>query len=65
MFRAAHVHRCLKPSLARRVLFFGCFAATQLARLVQQEGMQVVCSNNVAWKRLAERHSRNEPGTEW
>jgi len=36
-----------------------CFAATQLARQLQQERTQVVCSNMVARKGLARRHSRN------
>jgi len=50
----------------RRVhFFFGCFAATQLARQVQQERTQVVCSNEVARKRLAQRHSRNGSWNEW
>ena len=40
-------------------IFFLCFAATQLARQVQQERTQVVCSNEVVQKRLARRHSRN------
>ena len=49
-----------------RVLFsffpFGK-AATQLARQVQQERTQVVCSNMVGRSRLAQRHSRNGPHT--
>ena len=36
----------------RFILHFLCFAATQLARQVQQERTQVVCSNKVARKRL-------------
>jgi len=43
--------------------FFVCFAATQLARQVHQERTQVLCSNKVARKRLARRHSRNGPWT--
>jgi len=38
-------------------------AATQLARQVQQERTQVVCSNKVGWSRLAQRHFRNGPRT--
>jgi len=41
------------------------YAATQLARQVQQERTQVVCSNKVAQKRLARRHSRNGPLVFW
>ena len=41
-------------------LFFR-FTTTQLARQVQQERTQVVCSNKVARKRLARRHPRNGP----
>jgi len=51
------------PSLRRALSFFCCFAATQLARQVQQERTQVVCSNKEARKRLARRHSRNGPWT--
>jgi len=40
-------------------LFLVCFAATQLARQLHQERTQVMCSNKVAQKRLAQRHSRN------
>ena len=42
--------------------FFGCcccFATTQLARQLQQERTQVVCSNKEARKRLVRRHSCN------
>ena len=39
--------------------FFWCFAATHLARQLNQERTQVVCSNKVARKHLARRHSRN------
>jgi len=46
-----------------RVFFFGCFAATQLARPVHQEHTQVVCTNKEARKRLPRRHSRNGPWT--
>jgi len=42
--------------------FFFLKAATQLARLVQQERTQVVCSNKVGRNRLAQRHSRNGVG---
>jgi len=45
-------------------LFFG-FAATQIARQVQQERTQVVWSNKVVRKRLARRHSHNGPWNEW
>ena len=38
-------------------------ATTQLARKVQQERTQVVCSNKVGRSRLAQRHSRNGPRT--
>jgi len=34
-----------------------CYAATQLALQLQQERIQVVCSNKVAWKRLTESNS--------
>jgi len=34
-----------------------CFVATQLARVLHQERLQVVCSNRQARKRLAQRHS--------
>jgi len=46
-------------------LFFwgGGFAATQLAHQLHQEHTQVVCSNKVARKHLARRHSRNGPWT--
>ena len=37
---------------------FWWFAATQLARQLQQERTQVVCSSKEAWKRPARRHSR-------
>jgi len=40
-------------------LFKMCFVATQLARQLQQERLQVVCSNKEAWERLAQRQSRN------
>ena len=40
-------------------LFFLCFAATQLAGLVLQKRLQVVCNNKEARKRLAKWHSRN------
>jgi len=43
--------------------FFELKAATQLARQVQQERTQVVCSNKVGQSRLAQRHSRNGPWT--
>jgi len=47
-----------------RLLFFCLLkAATQLARQVQQERTQVVCSNKVGRSRLAQRHSRNGPRT--
>jgi len=39
------------------ILFW--YAATQLARQVHRERTQVMCSNKVAQKRLARRHSRN------
>jgi len=38
-------------------LFFCCYAATQLARQVQQECTQVVCSNKKALQRLTESNS--------
>jgi len=41
------------------------FAATQLARQLQQECTQVVRSDKVARKCLARRHSRNGPWTSW
>jgi len=41
------------------VFFWGFNAATQLALELQQERAQVVCSNRVARKRPARRHSRN------
>jgi len=45
--------------------FFGCcFVATQLARQLHQERLQVGCSNKEARKRLARRHSRNGPWTQ-
>jgi len=41
--------------LRERVTVFCCFyAATQLARQVQQECTQVVCNSKEAWKRLTE-----------
>jgi len=43
--------------------FLVLFCRTQLARQLQQERAQVVCSNKVARKRLARRHSRNGPWT--
>jgi len=53
---------CLFVSLGLCDLFFvWCFVATQLARQLQQERLQVVYSNKEAWKRLAQRHSRNGP----
>jgi len=42
-------------------LFFFLKAATKLARQVQQERTQAVCSNKVGRSRLARRPSRNEP----
>jgi len=39
------------------------FAATQLARPLHQERLQVVCSHKEAQKRLARRHSRSGPWT--
>jgi len=41
--------------------FYFCYATTQLARKLQQERAQVVCSNREARKRLARGHSRNGP----
>jgi hypothetical protein len=38
--------------LQHRVFFFGCFAATQLWRQLQQERTQVVSSNKEVQKRL-------------
>jgi len=35
------------------IFFFGFFATTQLVRKVQQERLQVVCSNREAQKRPA------------
>jgi len=54
-------HFALTLSIAVSFVFFVFFgyAATQLARQVQQERTQVVCSNKAARKRLARRHSRN------
>jgi len=44
-------------------IFFECFAAAQLARQLQQERTQVVCSNREAQKCPARGHSRNGPWT--
>jgi len=46
-----------------QIFFSCCFATTQPAPLVHQERTQVVCSNKVARKHLARRHSRNGPWT--
>ena len=43
------------------LIFFLCFAATQVTRQLHQERTQVVCSNKVARKRLARRHSAMDP----
>jgi len=40
-------------------LFCCCYVSTQLALQLHQERTQVVCSNKVAQKRPARRHSRN------
>jgi len=48
---------CLSSTCVHFHYFFGCFASTQLARRLHQERTQVVCSNKVARKRLARRHS--------
>jgi len=40
-----------------------CFAATQFARPLHQERLQVACSKEVARKRLAGRHYHNVPWT--
>jgi len=50
---------CLIVHLHRVAFFFLCFAATQLAGLVHQKRLQVVCNNKEARKRLAKWHSRN------
>ena len=42
-------------------VFFGHYAATQLALQLHQECTQVVFNNKVARKRLARRHSRSGP----
>ena len=47
----------------RTIFCFVFFVATQLARQLHQERLQVGCSNKEAWKRLARRHSRNGPWT--
>jgi len=39
------------------LVFFGCYAATQLALQLHQERTQVVCSNREARKRPSPRHS--------
>ena len=54
---------CESAVSAHHFFFFGCFAATQLARQLHQECTQAVCSNGVARKRPARRHSRNGPWT--
>ena len=36
------------------LLFFGCYAAKEIALQVQQERTQAVCSNKEAWKHLTE-----------
>jgi len=46
-------------NFVKQIIFFLCFVATQLARQLQQERLQVVCSNKEARKHLARRHSRN------
>ena len=52
-----------KESSQLQFVFFGCYAATQLALQLHQEHTQVVCSNGVARKRPARRHSRYGPWT--
>ena len=42
-------------------LFCCCYVSTQLALQLHQERTQVVCSNKVAQKRPARRHSHNGP----
>ena len=59
VLRCASVSRNITP--AGHVPFFFGYAAIQLARQVQQERTQVVCSNKVVRKRLARRHSHNGP----
>jgi len=51
------LHFCLISKFF--VLF--CYAAMHLALQLYQERAQVVCSNGVARKRPARRHSRNGP----
>jgi len=47
---------------AKQFFFVFSVATTQLARQVQQERTQVVCSNTIAWKRLARRHTNKRHG---
>jgi hypothetical protein len=66
--RSLHLPLCLNCGVdtvlrSGRQFFFLLKAATQLARQVQQERTQVVCSNKVGRSRLAQRHSRNGPRT--
>ena len=69
------LHACISPAawancawfcilimlLYFSLLFLFCFVATQLARQLQLERLQVMCSNKEAQKRLARKQSRNGP----
>jgi len=55
--------RAIQKSSVFCHFFVQCFAATQLARQLQQECTQVGRSNKEARKRLARRHCSNGPWT--
>jgi len=63
--RQSRILNLISSPITRSFFFNFGFAATQVAPQEQQERTQVVCSNKVARKRLARRHSRNGPWKEW